>query len=558
MGYDYLKLPNQGNIITNLRLLYEMKHSNGFADEHGYFTKRDVTEIGVRSLVVTSQGKAGQEVVDMIDDTSIDELLNSVLQNTKQRLQLLRILGFISTDYDSELYAITEFGEYALQSVFNRVPNYAILMEALMGVVATTEVYEHNCDLKFNCYLGYQICYAFANLDYKIGVKEMPFITTYSIDEIDDFIELVKEYREKGESIPNTHEHFPRTQAGEPLQQASNITRTINQILRIFGIIKKKSEKDGDFNYYVCTNSGKRYVDNIKRNFKNYKFIEPSFFRKKKIVEQKAICDAGYKNVLRKCGFDVETVDKKIIFSPYQLLPESNVNWLLGKSIRRPPIKREDQIREIESHFSDTNLTLKPTFSTQEEYDTFIKTHISKSNIIEEILKSKESRCSKSDLINELMDRHKYSDKEQFYPFVHSILNAMGLDCKGEIGRMDAYIEFDRHVIPAEIKSFTETPAYNLKGLRQAVENKIYSYNDDTDINYASLVIGYNHPEQDTDIKNFIQSAFNELGVKIITCDLLTLIKLCISVVWDEQSVDFNELFNSYGILALQEEHNEN
>lgn len=558
MGYDYLKLPNQGNIITNLRLLYEMKNSDGYADEHGYFTKRDVSEIGVRSLVVTSQGKAGQEVVNTIDDASIDELLNPVLQNTKQRLQLLRILGFLSADYDSEMYAITEFGEYALQAVFNRIPNYSILMEALMGVLATTEIYNHNCDLNFNCYLGYQICFAFANLDYMIGVNEMYCIATYSIDEIDEFITLAKRYRALGEKIPKTDEHYPHAKKGTPLKDETNITRTINQILKIFNIIEKKPKKINGLNYYVCTDFGKAYVDRIKKGFNTFKFYEPAKFRKKNLIEQKRICDAGYKNVLSRCGFDIDTIDKKIIFSPYQLLPENNVNWLLGKTIRRPPIKREDEIRKIESHFSDANLTLKPTFSTQEEYDVFIKTHISKSNIIEEILKAKEAGCSKSDLINELMDRHKYSDKEQFYPFIHSILNAMGLDCKGEIGRMDAYVEFDGHVIPAEIKSFTETPAYNLKGLRQAVENKIYSYNDETDINYASLVIGYNHPEQDTDIKNFIQSAFNELGIKIITCDLLTLIKLCISIVWDEQSIDFNDLFTSYGILALQEEHDEN
>ena len=35
---NYVKLQNQGNIVSNLRLLNEMKNSDGYADENGYFT----------------------------------------------------------------------------------------------------------------------------------------------------------------------------------------------------------------------------------------------------------------------------------------------------------------------------------------------------------------------------------------------------------------------------------------------------------------------------------------------------------------------------------------
>ena len=51
-------------------------------------------------------------------------------------------------------------------------------------------------------------------------------------------------------------------------------------------------------------------------------------------------------------------------------------------------------------------------------------------------------------------------------------------------------------MIPAEIKSFTETPCYNLKGLRQAIENKVCAYDShlQDDLSYASFVVGFNHP----------------------------------------------------------------
>ena len=39
---NILKIPNQGNIHSNLRLLYEMKNAgDDLHDKHGYFTKKD-------------------------------------------------------------------------------------------------------------------------------------------------------------------------------------------------------------------------------------------------------------------------------------------------------------------------------------------------------------------------------------------------------------------------------------------------------------------------------------------------------------------------------------
>ena len=94
---NYVKLQNQGNIVSNLRLLNEMKNSDGYADENGYFTKRDIAEIGINSLLITSAGQAGEDIVSLVHNTSIPETDNGVLQNAKQRMQLMRILGlFIS------------------------------------------------------------------------------------------------------------------------------------------------------------------------------------------------------------------------------------------------------------------------------------------------------------------------------------------------------------------------------------------------------------------------------------------------------------------------------
>ena len=119
MRSNKLKIQNQGNILSHLRLLYEMKNAGDeFHDAQGYFTKKDVARIAAASLIATTEGKVDvEELIRHIDDKSIPETDNPILQNIKQRLQILRQFGLISTDYGSEIYAITELGEQMLNQI---------------------------------------------------------------------------------------------------------------------------------------------------------------------------------------------------------------------------------------------------------------------------------------------------------------------------------------------------------------------------------------------------------------------------------------------------------
>lgn len=532
-----------------------MNNSVGYADKNGYFTKHAIAEIAINAYLLTSGGKMGNDILEKVSNTEVDEGLNSVLQNAKQRMQILRVLGLVSTDYDSELYAITDLGKKVLERVFPTshavIPDYSLLRETFMGISSSSEVYEYNVD--FNSYLGYEICYALSCLDYKISTAEMLMITTYSIDEIKEFVETVKAFRKQGVSVDKNHEHYPKTRKGVPLKKVSNITRTINQILRTCGLIEKKKVRIGSENYYVCTKSGEKYVDDIKRflDRKSSKLWTAQQFRKENLLRQKELANIGYNNMLAKGGYSVDVTDKNTVFSPYQLIPETNVNWLLEKEIRKPPELKAAQVQVIHSQITGENLRLKPSYFTQEDYDAFIRTHISKTNLIEEILSEKDKGTNKDDLIDSLTMRYKMADKSEFYPFVHSLFKAMGLDCPGEVGRIDGLLKYNGTDVPSEIKSFTETAAYNIKGARQALENKIIVYKEPQDLEYASLLVGYSHPSSMVEIQEFIDAAYEELGVKIIAFDLRTLVVMCVNTIWDEQKVDFDNLLSSYGIAEV-------
>ena len=558
MSKGYVKLPNQGNIYSNLMLLYEIFNSDGYADENGYYTKRAIAEIAVNSGLVTSGGKMGKDIEKFVSDTETDETLNSVLQNIKARMQLLRILGLVATDYNSEIYAITDLGAKLMMSVFpnnpDDIPSYKLLMESFMGISTSSEVYDYYCNIDFDCHLGYEVCYALASLNYQVGTDEMPIITTYSIEDISDCISEIQKYRAANASIPNTHPHYPKRQNGSPLKQVSNITRTINQILRLCGIIEPKDKRINGKNYYVCTAKGKSYVDTIKKQMDKKKIVlwSAQSFRKQGLHEQKRICVYGYGNMLSKAGFADVTVNNKDIFSPYQLIPEIATDWFLGNEIRKPPVIVGESAVSIGGAVALSDLRLIPKILSDDEYEEYIKTHISTGNIVEEILRAKDCGVDKHILEIELLERHKADGKEQVYPFVHSLLNAAGLDCKGEIGRIDAYSMYDGHIIPAEIKSYAESnTGYNMKGMRQALENKICTYTCPADLDYASLVIGHVHPTSTAEFREFIDAAFDQWGIKIIAIDLLSIIHMCTLTIWDKKEIDFNDLLTQKGIVSI-------
>ena len=466
-------------------------------------------------------------------------------------MQILRILGLVSADYDSEKYAITELGEKMLEQVFGNAPNYNLLRELFMGIVSSSEAYNHNCDLNFECYIGYLICYAFAKLDYIISTSELPPITTYSWGDRDLYVSEVKKYRSIGKPFPKDHEHAPRTQQGKPQKNPSNLTRSINQILRVCGIINEKPTRINGINYYTCTEDGKKYVDEVTRLVERgkYTFIHPAKFRRENLVRQKQLCSDGLAALYNRSGID-NSDSSNVVFSPYQLLPEASVSWFLGKTIRPHPIASNARVDVINRQITALDLRVRAKYA--ETTGEAIKALAAHEQLIQDILQAKDRGDNKDVFTESLIESYKDADKSRFYPFVHVLLRIMGLDCRGEVGRFDGYSLLNEHIIPTEIKSRTETPCYNLKGLRQAVENKICSYNPSLsdDLNYSSLVVGFEQPSSLDDVMHFIESANEKFRISIIATDINTLVRICMRIVWDNMSVDLEDFCKKYGVIS--------
>lgn len=550
VGKDYLKLHNQGNIISNIRLLLEMKLARDeYADSQGYFTKKAVARIAINSLIITSGSKVGEEVLGIIDSDD-DESLNSPLQNAKDRMLILRSLGLVSADYGSEIYSITPMGELMINQFLKNKPNYPLLRELFLCISTTTENYNYNCSPSFNCCLGFGICYALGCLDYRLSSDEMPMLTTYDISDIDSFINEAKNYRISGMIFPKNHPHYPKRQNGQPLRQVSNLTRSINQILRTTGIIEARQVKIDGRNYYVCTEVGRRFVDDIRNRFPNLKFLTAQEFRKRNnITEQREICNDSYNAILCRGGIDVEKRDSNIVFSPYQMLPETSASWFLDHKQKRHPDLESDHLTVINSKMTLRDLKLSTVYQDTDAYNVLENSMMME--IHHQIVELTNKGTQLDDIANTLCEKYRDTDKSVFYPFVHALFNIIGLDCKGEIARYDAYCTYKGHVVPVEIKSYTETHAYNAKGVRQAIENKIISYDPTKadDIDYASIVLGYSHPDNDSEIRILIEKAYSVFRIKVIATDIQTIARMAVRRINENRMPNFDQLLIGYGVL---------
>lgn len=68
-------------------------------------------------------------------------------------------------------------------------------------------------------------------------------------------------------------------------------------------------------------------------------------------------------------------------------------------------------------------------------------------------------------------------------------------------------------------------------------------------MNYSTLVVGFNHPDSDSETIQFIDNAKEKLGIKIVACDTPSLIKMAARVVWDNLLINLDELFTEHGII---------
>ena len=77
-----------------------------------------------------------------------------------------------------------------------------------------------------------------------------------------------------------------------------------------------------------------------------------------------------------------------------------------------------------------------------------------------------------------------------------------------------------------------------------------YDTSKTDDIDYASLLIGYEHPDNDTEIRSLIDQAYDKFQIRVIACDLLSLSLMATRRILEQKVLDFEHILTRHGILT--------
>ena len=150
------------------------------------------------------------------------------------------------------------------------------------------------------------------------------------------------------------------------------------------------------------------------------------------------------------------------------------------------------------------------------------------------------------------------TNKGDFYPLVASLFRIIGLDCEASrpginYQRWDAIIKDPAKSIPIEIKSPGEEPFISVKGVRQAMENKIILLARKqfaTTIDTTSLVVGFNPPNDRSEVFDLVKDIKKAFGITIGVIDFRSLVMLSLASLQGNRP-DVTQIQTLFGIIDV-------
>lgn len=165
---------------------------------------------------------------------------------------------------------------------------------------------------------------------------------------------------------------------------------------------------------------------------------------------------------------------------------------------------------------------------------------------------------SKNECINKVYDEVSNYKLNKYYQFVSDCLlkigfNKVSVTRDGDTNnRIDSIIIDDERSIPIEIKSPTEVTYINVKSIGQALENKIILLSRKfykTDLITTTLVIGYDQPNDRSEVNNLIDYFYNSYNIRIGYIDTKTLLEIRWDVQVENKIFDLEKIYNLKGVL---------
>ena len=246
-----------------------------------------------------------------------------------------------------------------------------------------------------------------------------------------------------------------------------------------------------------------------------------------------------------------------ILFNPYQQFSPESVFKILGVLI---PDELNDDFISIERAAIESVGQAKLKEKAVNLVRQSSSLSISKSSVVVRELNQALAKFIDVDkAVTVIFEQYKNANKESFYPAVAELLTEVGLECEkmrdGVVGlRWDAFIK-KPYNMPIEIKSPGEEEYIQVKGVRQALENKVILLSrkiyGGAELDTSSLLVGYNPPNNRAEVNEIIADIKTVYEINIGVIDFKTLLKMVALKIQQGLVPDLNEIRTLVGILNV-------
>lgn len=567
-----LRFPNPGSDISAFVRTYQslfraLHHQSGF-------TLDDISKALIASNLATSSGHIGQEALKR--STRPDRSLDPLFNQSKMYSELFRILGWIHPAPGSkQRFVFSYLGAHI--GLAESEPTL-LVKECLLGIAYPNpyvEIKGSNLVRPISLIMLTAVALDGRITRDEIILGPMDIDDDRHKDSIDEMIDRLRLLR-ANPSVVNDTLTAKAVDLGIQVNTLHNYTRFPLGVLRWAGWTRP--ERNSGL-FHVLTIEGmrlavqlKNYYDIRTRDLKGFTDQEIDSFLQ--IATYRMLERAGYSlteliseliTLERNCHKVLSTLKiadtKLILFSPFQEWDPIRLEKIFT-AYNGSSEPETSQIADEVRLRPGRPLTKDGGHVGLQDVSRDIKLGDPRSDVINRIQHyATIEHLELDEIVEKVVMDYKGTSKDKFYPAIEALFCFLGYNCEqSRIGvnyqRMDALILDDDDSVPIEIKSPNEQHFISVKGVRQALENKIVlvgRHYAKSKWDTTSLVVGYELPPDRSEVSNLVQDIYDTYKISIGVIDFRSLVNLAIIRLLLDKSPKADDFSKLRGIIQISD-----
>jgi len=566
-----LRFPNPGSDISGFIRIFRVLFEELY--ERRSFALDDISRTLVVNNLATSSGFMGMLALER--STRADRSRDRLYNQSKMYSELFRTLGWIRPHLKSRLiFNFTYLGAHMAEA--HRDPD-ALFRECILGITYPNQV----LDVKGTHKLKPFVCIlrTMQALDGILCRDEMivgPLSLTDDRDAkaLGRMILEIKTLRGNWRRLEKSMASLSgRLKISE--NTMGNYTRFPLAVLEWSGWTKK--ERRGDIYgkpivFHKLTEEGVKTLDWLS---KALDLRAADLLHLQKPLAEALIRFSLY-SMLERAGFDAGPVSK-LMRADFEVLKAGKILGGITQAVLFSPFQElspplvQNQFPKIEGKsdgiLSATAIKDAEVTSKRVSYRVLLKPKGTKpkksikTNGTARLLMSayKLEKGNIRNAVEMLAGKYERANRNVFYPLIVGLLRSVGYDCEltragVNYQRWDALIRDEESSIPVEIKSPGEEPFLSVKSVRQALENKVVLLarkHFRTKPETTSLVVGYNLPNNRSEVLSLIADVHKSFGFVVGVIDFRSLLRLAMVSLVENKQHDNEALKSLHGIIEV-------